>query len=101
MENEYLKEEIERKVHAVNSDGSGTIPPHLWEKPDMVNHPPHYTRGKIEHIDVIDAFFKENYYLGQVFKYTMRAGHKGNEIEDLEKAKWYLDRYIKIKKGEL
>lgn len=67
---------------------------------DMVNHPPHYTHAGIEAIEVIDAFFENNYYLGQVFKYTSRAGHKGNELEDLKKAQWYLNRYIKEKEGK-
>lgn len=67
---------------------------------DPVNHPEHYTRAKFEAIEVIDAFFKDNYYLGQVFKYTARAGHKENELEDLKKAQWYLNRYIQKKEGK-
>lgn len=67
---------------------------------DMVNHPPHYTFAGLEAIEVIDAFFKENYYLGQVFKYIARAGKKGDEIEDLKKAQWYLIKYIEMKEGK-
>ena len=60
---------------------------------DMVNQPPHYTKGGIETIDFIDA--KElNYNLGNVVKYVARSELKGARIEDLKKAKWYLDREI-------
>jgi len=60
---------------------------------DMVNHPPHYTQGGIETIDFIEA--KElPYNLGNVVKYITRADHKGSKLEDLRKARWYLDREI-------
>ena len=60
---------------------------------DMVNSPPHYTAGGIETIDFIEA--KElGYNLGNVVKYITRSGHKGNKLEDLEKAQWYLNRVI-------
>ena len=62
-------------------------------KHDAVNHPSHYTRGKIEVIDFIeDQQFP--YHLGNVIKYIARAGYKGDKLEDLKKARWYLDRYI-------
>jgi len=62
-------------------------------KADPVNHPPHYKTGGIETIDFIEA--KElGYHLGNVIKYVTRAKHKGNEIEDLKKAQWYLERAI-------
>ena len=60
---------------------------------DAVNHPSHYTRGKIEVI----AFIEDQqlpYHLGNVIKYIARAGYKGDKLEDLKKARWYLDRYI-------
>lgn len=60
---------------------------------DMVNQPPHYTKGGIETIDFIEA--KDlNYNLGNVIKYVSRSGLKGTRIEDLKKAKWYLEREI-------
>jgi hypothetical protein len=60
---------------------------------DMVNHPPHYKAGGIETIDFIEA--KElGYNLGNVVKYITRADHKGNMLEDLKKAQWYLSRAI-------
>ena len=61
---------------------------------DLVNHPPHYKVGGIETIDFIEAK-KLNYNLGNVIKYLTRADHKGNRKQDLEKARWYLDREIK------
>jgi hypothetical protein len=61
--------------------------------PDPVNHPAHYTTGGVETIDFIEAK-QLNYNLGNVVKYITRADHKGNRIEDLRKAKWYLEREI-------
>jgi hypothetical protein len=62
---------------------------------DPVNHPSHYCDGGIEVIDYIDAK-GFNYHLGNVIKYVSRAGKKGSTVEDLKKARWYLDREIKI-----
>lgn len=63
------------------------------KKEDVINHPSHYTRGKIEVIDFIEDQ-QLPYHLGNVIKYIARAGHKGDKLEDLQKARWYLDRYI-------
>ncbi|MDY2737878.1 DUF3310 domain-containing protein [Intestinibacter sp.] len=62
---------------------------------DKVNHPAHYNTGKIEVIDFIEDQ-DLNFHLGNVVKYISRAGKKdpATKKEDLEKAKWYLDRYI-------
>jgi hypothetical protein len=64
-------------------------------KPDLVNHPPHYTAGGIEVIDFIEAW-NLGFCLGNVVKYLCRADHKGNRLEDLRKARWYLDREIGV-----
>lgn len=63
---------------------------------DMVNHPAHYTDGKIEVIDYIEDK-KLGYCLGNAIKYISRAGKKdkSKEIEDLKKAAWYIARRIK------
>jgi hypothetical protein len=67
----------------------------LVTKPDMVNHPPHYkSDGGMEAIDVIEAF-RLDYLKGNAVKYILRSGRKGDEIEDLKKAVWYLQRRIK------
>jgi len=60
---------------------------------DDINHPAHYKSGGIEVIDVIEAF-NLNYHLGNVVKYLLRAGRKNDALEDLKKARWYLDREI-------
>ena len=63
---------------------------------ESVNHPQHYADGKIEVIDFIEDK-KLGFCLGNVVKYVARAGKKDpeKEIEDLNKAKWYLERRIK------
>ena len=60
---------------------------------DPVHNPSHYKSGGIEAIDVIEAF-ELGFHLGNVVKYVLRAGRKGDALEDLEKAAWYLDREI-------
>ena len=68
---------------------------------EKINHPNHYGGKKnlyesikiIEHINL-------NFHLGNVFKYIYRAGKKtNNELEDLKKAQWYLNRYIDWKEN--
>jgi hypothetical protein len=66
---------------------------------DFVNHPPHYTTGKIEVIDFIEDKGLE-YHEANVVKYVARAKHKGNRIQDLEKALWYLSRKIENLKSQ-
>lgn len=61
---------------------------------DRVNSPPHYTGlpSGVECIDVTEHF---NFNRGNAIKYIWRAGRKSNEIEDLEKAIWYLRREVR------
>ena len=59
---------------------------------DMINHPKHYTNGKIEPIDYINAN-EMDYLEGNIVKYISRYKFK-NGIEDLEKAKFYLNMLI-------
>lgn len=68
---------------------------------DPVNHPSHYTKGKIEVADFI-ADQKLNFDRGNAVKYVCRAGSKDpeKEIQDLEKAIWYIKHEIKMLKGE-
>ena len=67
-------------------------------KADVVNHPSHYTSGKIEVISIMEDQLTDVEYLGyikgQVIKYVTRERHK-NGLEDLKKAAWYLNRLIK------
>jgi hypothetical protein len=64
------------------------------DKDDMVNHPKHYTFGTIEVITVIEDW-QLGFHEGNCIKYIARAKHKGNELENLKKAQWYLNRKIK------
>lgn len=68
-------------------------------KKDLINHPPHYTKhpSGIECIQITEHM---NFCLGNAVKYIWRANEKGKQIEDLEKAKWYIEREIaRIKNG--
>jgi hypothetical protein len=62
---------------------------------DQVNHPAHYggADNPYEAIKVIEAW-KLGFNLGNTVKYISRAGKKGAHLQDLEKARWYLDREI-------
>lgn len=72
---------------------------------DNVNHPAHYNNGGIETIDVIKAWTDdlsgfEAVLCGNVIKYISRWPHK-NGLEDLKKARWYLNRLIEeVEKNE-
>ena len=66
-------------------------------KQDMVNSPAHYNKSGIETIDMIESVTGggfEDYLQGNILKYLCRYKYK-NGVEDLEKAKWYLNRLIK------
>lgn len=71
---------------------------------DNVNHPSHYNRGKLECIDIMEdvfgidetkAFCKLN-----AFKYLVRAELKGKEVEDIDKAVWYLNKHQELVKKQ-
>lgn len=81
--NEQLQSEIEAK-----------------HEPESVNHPNHYggENNPLEVINIIEHY-DLGFHLGNVVKYVLRAGKKGNRKEDLKKALWYLEREIK-KGGE-
>jgi hypothetical protein len=66
---------------------------------DPVNHPSHYqsASGRIEVIDIIEEF-NLGFHLGNVVKYVLRSPLKGAALQDLDKARWYLDREIKLRK---
>lgn len=69
-------------------------------KKENVNHPNHYNQGGIECLDVIKAYYGndgyEGFCAGNVLKYVMRYKHKENALEDLKKARFYLDEVIKM-----
>lgn len=62
---------------------------------NMVNKPPHYTYGNIEPIDVIEDW-ELDFHEANVIKYIARAKHKQDRLQDLKKARYYLDRKINI-----
>lgn len=90
------KAEIERKVEADHifelTKGRDRVEM-IEPQADNVNHPAHYKVGGIETIDFIEAKGL-NYHLGNVVKYITRADHKGERLENLKKAQWYLNREI-------
>jgi hypothetical protein len=64
---------------------------------DPVNHPPHYTSTRFELMELVeDLGLARGFCLGNCLKYVKRAGLKtsSTEVEDLKKARWYLDRWI-------
>jgi hypothetical protein len=71
--------------------------PMIEKERDIINHPPHYADRKYEPIDVIEDWDLK-FNLGNTIKYIARCDLKGNDIEDLEKALWYLKREINRRK---
>lgn len=68
---------------------------------DPVNHPPHYSAGRVEVIEALEDW-RLNFHRGNAVKYIARAGKKdpAKEVEDLEKAIWYLRREVERLKAE-
>ena len=66
---------------------------------ELVNHPDHYNKGKIEVIDAIQDWGLD-FIEGNVVKYVARSRHKSSRVGDLKKARWYLDYLIKQLEGE-
>lgn len=65
---------------------------------DPVNSPAHYTQGNMEVIEAIEGL-RLNYHQGNIIKYVSRYNMKGG-IQDLQKARWYLDRLILIEERQ-
>lgn len=74
----------------------------VLEKSDNVSHPSHYANGWSNGSEVIDLTEHLSFCAGNVVKYVCRAGRKDPDkyVEDLEKARWYLDREIARAEGE-
>ena len=70
----------------------------------IVNKPPHYGDGEIECIDYMkdnmDTMMFMGYLEGNCKKYLHRYRYKGKPVEDLKKARWYLDRLIQEMEGK-
>lgn len=92
---------IQKKPKKPNEDKPKPAPEKSTKAPakaqacDAVNHPSHYTDGKIEVIDYIEDK-QLNYHLGNAVKYISRAGKKDptKKVEDLRKAAWYINREV-------
>lgn len=71
---------------------------------DVVNHPAHYELVRFECIDVMEEVFGaealKSYCLIAAFKYLWRCDRKGKKTEDIEKARWYLDKFIELEEVE-
>lgn len=70
---------------------------------DQVNHPPHYTQGKVECIDALEAIgIAPDFCHGNAIKYLWRMGMKRgvSVLEDARKAQWYVNRLVKILEAE-
>ena len=90
----YAEEQLE---HALKKETEGTIEE---TKPDIINHPPHYTQGEIECIEAIKYINNklhtegyEGYCLGNFIKYIWRCNFK-NGWEDIDKAIFYLNELL-------
>jgi hypothetical protein len=90
---EYMRKKMKEQQANMQSDNL-----------DMVNSPAHYNKAGIETIDIIQSVTKdgfEAYLQGNILKYVCRYKYKQNAVEDLEKARWYLNRLIEtVEKGE-
>lgn len=98
LDEEDLAGKEEKENHTVQNTAHGTpsnMPLTGVFNHDQVNHPSHYTSGKIEVIDFIEDQ-KLDFHLANAVKYICRAGKKNPDKtqEDLEKAVWYINRYI-------
>ena len=87
------KEEKEHSSNCTISDREFKNKDYGFDEIDMVNHPLHYSAHGIEPIDYIESH-NLNFNLGNVIKYVSRAPYKEAELQDLKKAKWYLEREI-------
>ena len=76
----------------------------MQETQDMVNQPPHYTKGNIETIDIMEAKATPEEFKGHLkltaLKYLTRAGHKESELQDAKKTQWYVNRWVKTLEKE-
>lgn len=65
----------------------------MAEQPEPVNHPPHYTQHP-SGVECIEITRHMSFNLGNVVKYLWRFDSKGAALEDLKKARWYLEDQI-------
>ena len=98
-------EEQPRPDERSGADSGAPTPAPTRAADGAVDAPAHYLGGKMECIDAIDALVSQlkdvtsGFYAGQVIKYLWRHERKGRALEDLKKARWYLDRLISLKES--
>jgi hypothetical protein len=70
------------------------------EEEDVVNNPDHYNTGNIECIEAIEESMSsvafKGYLKGNCMKYVWRYDYKGKQVEDLQKAQWYLAKLTQV-----
>jgi hypothetical protein len=90
---DFTQEQIADMINRVGQ-GAGAKP----ITADMVNHPPHYTQGGIETIDIMEAKSTPEEFSGHLrltaIKYLSRAGLKESTLIDLKKAQWYVNELV-------
>ncbi len=72
----------------------------MEKRSDIINHPDHYN-GHPSGVECIEIVKHMNFCLGNAVKYIWRSNHKGNKVEDLGKAIWYLNCEIDRLKMEI
>lgn len=91
--------------HDVNSEYKEELRPEDYpvaiDPEEKVNHPQHYNKGNIEVIEIMEQIARDYepdvaVNISNVIKYIARANHKDNLVEDLNKAKWYLNRAVEL-----
>lgn len=102
MKKKTNKEKIEIKAKGIDLEEAlrPYIKRYSYEEQDEVNNPKHYTNGNIECIDAMQSAYGteavKHFCLCNAFKYLWRCEQKGNTSLDLNKAKWYIDKYLKL-----
>lgn len=90
-------------TNLVSEPGLRSDPNEPENKPDSVNHPSHYETGKFECIEVMEEALGRDvvkgFCIGNAFKYLYRAKRK-NGLEDMKKARWYLDKVISMEEED-
>lgn len=106
----YGAQKHKRGYEVIDDDGNATTFRTsrfevLEDDADMVHHPSHYNYKSVECKDIIDVMCEglngsEAYYMGAIVKYLYRYPKKGKAVEDLNKAKTYIDMTIEKLEGE-
>lgn len=84
-----------KKTNTTNSFGPSSLPlPNSTGGSDLVDHPSHYTSHP-SGVEAITITRHESFLIGNVFKYLLRRQFKGEELQDLKKALWYLTEEVR------